>query len=160
MTFAAAAMGILVVILVAGAALEDADTGRVTIRRAQRITVVALFGFGAISALTGTWDRLVTAAFGVAVIAGIQAIPYFLQSQGEGRDWIGKADIRLGVPFGWTLGWFGLGVAVGGFAVSLAGGVVFSLATRRKRVPFVPFLALGLTGGVAWGVLRLAIDAA
>ncbi|MGI9611436.1 MAG: hypothetical protein ACR2QO_00890 [Acidimicrobiales bacterium] len=156
MTLAAAALSILVVILVAGAALEDADTGRVTIRRAQRITAVAFVGFGAISALSGTWDRLLTASLGVVVIAGIQAIPYVLQSQGEGRDWIGKADVRLGVPFGWTLGWFGVGVAVAGFAVSLAGGVLFSLAARRQRVPFVPFLALGLACGVAWGVLRLA----
>lgn len=156
MTVAAAAVSALVVILVAGAALEDADTGRVTIRRAQVITAVALIGFGAISALSGTWDRLLTAAFGVAVIAGIQAIPYMLQARGEGRDWIGKADVRLGVPFGWTLGWFGIGVAIGGFAASLAGGVLFSLAARRQSVPFVPFLALGLTGGVAWGVLRLA----
>ncbi len=160
MTAAAAALSVVLVLLLTGAALEDARTGRVTIRRARIITAVALFGFGAISALSGTWDRLVTAALGVAVIAGVQAIPYWLQSLGEGRDWIGRADVRLGVPFGWTLGWFSVGVAVGGFAVSLAGGVLFTLAARRQSVPFVPFLTVGLAGGVAVGLLGLATASA
>jgi len=168
MTVAAAAvMAAAVVVLFVVAAFEDAATGRVTIRRSQVTTAAAVVGFGLISAATGSWERLLSAALGATIVVAVQAIPYWLQStsdtsrdinppQDSRSDWIGKADLRLGLPFGWTLGWFGVEVAVGGFVVALAVGVLFSLATRRRSVPFVPFLAIGLAVGAVFGVLDLA----
>jgi prepilin signal peptidase PulO-like enzyme (type II secretory pathway) len=158
-TGASIAMGTIVAALFVVAAIEDAKSSRVRIRLSQLITLVAIVGFALISLVASSWDRLLSALLGVAIVGGVQAIPYWWQARGRSTggatDRIGKADVRLAVPFGWTLGWYGVGYAVVGFAVALGLGVLFSLATRRASVPFIPFLAVGLTLGVGLGVAAL-----
>lgn len=144
-------------------AVEDARTGRVSVRAAQRITAVAIGGFGIVGLVTAAWTSLIQAALGAAVITGIQLVPYLLQGRGSRstsgggdgrRAWIGRADVRLAVPFGWTLGWFGLGFAFAGFASALLAGLVASAVSRSDRIPFVPFLAVGLIIGLLWALAR------
>lgn len=159
LTGAVIAIGATVVALFAVAAIEDATTERVRIRLSQLITVVAVAGFSLVSVVASSWTRLLSALAGAAIVVGVQAIPYWRQARAgtksRATDRIGKADVRLGVPFGWTLGWFDVGYAVVGFALALALGVLYSLATRRTSVPFVPFLTAGLALGVGLGVAAL-----
>ncbi len=80
-------------------------------------------------------------------------VPVTPDRRAEGA-WIGRADVRLGVPFAWTLGWFGLGFAVVGFALALLLGLMVGAVTRRTRIPFVPFLTVGLITGLLWALAR------
>ena len=85
------------------------------------------------------------------MVFAIQLVPYRLQHRS--RDQIGRADLRLSIPFGWTLGFHGLGFVFVGFAVALLTGLLVSTLTRRRRIPFVPFLTVGLAVGVLWAVV-------
>ena len=156
MIAATSALGIIVAASFVVAGIEDARTTRVTIRRSKSITIVAVVGLLVISAVGGTWDRLLSAVLGAVLVSSVQIMPYWWQSRRRDDDWIGKADVRLGVPFGWTVGWFGLGLAVASFALALLLGLGYALATRRSSVPFVPFLAAGVVVGVGWGIMDVA----
>ncbi len=176
MTVAATAVSIVAVLSFVVVGLEDASTSRVTIRRAQAITAFTVLGLGSAAVAGGAWHRLVGAAVGAAVVTATLGFPYWLQTRrivpnhvetatdpgpnrvgrnSVGRNSVGRADLRLGVPFGWTLGWFDVGIAFVGFATALAAGVLYAAATRRSAIPFVPFLAIGLAVGVGWGLWDL-----
>ena len=163
MTVLAAGVSILIVASFVVLGAEDAATSRVTIRRSRATTALAAIGFGAASALGNEWDRLLGAAIGAAMVAAALAIPYVVQGVGSRADrsgsgperWIGRADVRLGVPFGWTLGWFDVRVAIVGFGLALSAGLLYAIGGRRATVPFVPFLTLGLAAGAGWGVWAL-----
>ncbi|MEM7337676.1 MAG: A24 family peptidase [Actinomycetota bacterium] len=137
-------------------ARDDLRTGQVVVRQAQITTLVAVVGLGLPAALTGRWGALISAAVGAVVITGVQAVPYLAQRRLR-RAMIGRADVRLAVPFGWTLGMFGLGWALLGFAVALVAGLLTAAITRREQMPFVPFLTAGLVVGlVAAGAYQLS----
>jgi prepilin signal peptidase PulO-like enzyme (type II secretory pathway) len=133
-------------------ARNDARTWQVAVRHAIAITGLAVVGLGAVGVAAGHWTHLVTAAVSALFITSVQIVPYLLQRR-RGTAAIGKADVRLAVPFGWTLGYFGLGFALVGFAVALVSGLGFAVVTRRQRVPFVPFLAIGLAAGLVWAAV-------
>jgi prepilin signal peptidase PulO-like enzyme (type II secretory pathway) len=144
----AAAVGVVFVAL----AVSDARTSQVPILGSQIATALAIAGLGLVSLVEREWPALVGAVAGAALIAGIQLLPYLVQRR-SGRAWIGAADVRLAVPFGWTLGWFDLSYAMIGFAVALVSGLIASVVLRRSRLPFVPCLALGLWLGLVLAVL-------
>ncbi|MDH3681932.1 MAG: hypothetical protein OEV40_18490 [Acidimicrobiia bacterium] len=157
MTGAVFAVAALVGSLFVIAGVEDARTQQVSIRIGRTTTVVAIVGLGAIGLIATEWTQLVQALVGALLVTGIQVVPYLLQSgrrSGQTGEWIGRADVRFGVPFGWTLGWFGVGFAVVGFAVALVAGLIASAVTGRRRIPFVPYLAVGLWAGLAWALAR------
>ena len=71
---------------------------------------------------------------------------------------MGYGDVRLSALIGLCLGWLGLRhVAVGLFLGFLIGAVVglaliaTGSSTRKTRIPFGPFLALGAVIAVLWG---------
>lgn len=134
--------------------VRDARTGRVPVRWSRGVTAVAVGGLAVAGVLGREWGALAGAAAGAALVTGIQLVPYGLQAR-SGKAAIGRADVRLGVPFGASLGWFGLGFTVVGFALALVAGLAASAILRRRRLPFVPFLAGGHAVALAWALLRL-----
>lgn len=130
-------------------AVHDARTQQVVVSHARIVTAIAVTGLGAVGVVTATWTSLVTAALGAALVTAIQLVPYLAQ-RGRGDDMIGRADVRLAVPFGWTLGYQGFGYVLVGFASTLVAGLLYAILLRRRRVPFVPFLTLGLVVGLVW----------
>ena len=132
-------------------AVRDARTSMVVVVHARIVTALALIGLGSIGVLDRNWVGLVGAVLGALLVTLIQLVPYKLQ-QRKGRPMIGRADVRLGIPFGWTLGYFGLSFVFMGFALALLSGLGFCFVSRRERIPFIPFLAFGLVGGLLWAL--------
>lgn len=130
-------------------AADDAKTSTVVVRHARWVTAVALIGLVLSAVLDQNWIALMTASVSSVMVTGIQLVPYVLQAR-RGGERIGRADVRLSIPFGWTLGYFGLGFAFIGFAMALLAGLCFAVVTRRRRIPFLPFMALGLIVGLLW----------
>ena len=151
--WAAAGIGVVVAAGLTRLAVGDVRTGRVPVRWSQALTAVAVGGLGLVGVADRAWGPLAQAVLGAALVTGIQLVPYGLQAR-SGRAAIGRADVRLGVPFGATLGWFGIGFTVVGFALALVGGLVTAAVTRRRRLPFVPFLAGGHAVALLWALLR------
>ncbi len=149
----------VVVVLFARLAIEDARRLEVPVAEARAVTLVAVAGLVAAAVADGAGTRLLVGGIGAVTVTALQSLPVVVErwtTGGTGR-WIGRADVRLAVPFGWTLGWFGLGFVVVGYAGALVGGLVTVGVTGRQRVPFVPFLAAGLTGGVGWALARQVV---
>jgi leader peptidase (prepilin peptidase)/N-methyltransferase len=103
--------------------------------------------------LTGDWGRV-----GVAVIC---AAALFLLGTGLSfKGWLGMGDVKLLVPIGLTLGWFGWEVlAIGlGLAFFIAGGYVLvrmgmQKITATSTIALGPFLLIGFWAAViqpAW----------
>jgi leader peptidase (prepilin peptidase) / N-methyltransferase len=76
---------------------------------------------------------------------------------------MGFGDVRLAAVLGLALGWLGLGYAVlGFFAANVVGAVVgvglmvAGKASRRSKVPYGPFLAIGCELAVFFGSALLA----
>lgn len=172
----------LVAILFARMAIQDARTWTVRVAEANATTAIAVVGLSVAAVIDQEWGALLQAVAMAATVTGIQGVPYLLQQRtrairpevsplepsapestpaSEGptevpaERRIGLADVRLAIPFGWTLGWFGISFAFVGFAVAVLGGLAALLLTRRRALPFVPFLAVGL--GVGLG-LALAVE--
>ncbi len=152
--WAGAAIGVITAAGLSGLAVRDARTGRVPVRWSRALTAVAVGGLAVIGMAGRDWGALTGALAGAVLVTGIQLVPYGLQAR-TGRAAIGRADVRLGVPFGASLGWFGVGFTVVGFALALPGGLVASAAVRRRRLPFVPFLAGGHAVALVWALSRL-----
>ena len=144
----AVAVGVGMVMLAVG----DARTAKVPVRPARALSALAVVGLGVVGLVDQAWLPLAQAAAGAALVTAIQLVPYLGQSRSD-KSWIGRADVRLGIPFGWTLGWFGIGFTVVGFLTALLSGLVVSVATRRRRIPFIPFLSLGFWVGLIWAAL-------
>ena len=134
-------------------ALDDGRRGKVPVRPAQYLSALTVIGLGLVGVASSSWGRLTEAALGAALVTVIQLVPYRLQARSD-RGWIGRADVRLGIPFGWTLGWFGLGFTVVGFLAALASGLMAALASRRPTIPFVPFLSFGFWLALLWAGVR------
>jgi len=132
-------------------ATQDARTGRVKVLHAKLVTGYCLAATLTAAILNRSGTRLVTAALGAAMVTLIQLVPYLIQHR-QGRPLIGKADVRLAVPYGWTLGWLGIGYVYVGFAVTLISALMWAGLMRSQRVRFVPFMSLGLWAACAWSI--------
>lgn len=152
--WAGAAVGVVTAVGLIVLGVGDARTERVPVRWSRALTAVAVAGLAVAGVAGREWGALAEAAAGAALVTGIQLVPYGVQAR-SGKAAIGRADVRLGVPFGASLGWFGLGFTVVGFALALVGGLVATAALRRRRLPFVPFLAGGHAAALAWALARL-----
>ncbi|MDT0442981.1 A24 family peptidase [Streptomyces johnsoniae] len=116
--------------------------------------VAAGLGLAALSdAAGGSWGRALLAG---AVLSGVYFVLFLINPRG-----MGFGDVKLAMPVGIALGWYGwavvfLGTFVGfllvaGYGLSL---VIARRAGRASTVPFGPFMALGalvalLLGGLA-----------
>ncbi len=129
----------------------DWRTSRVVVNHAIGVTIVAIVGFGALAIADTDWGNLAGSVVGAVLVTSIQLVPYAIQ-RGRGEALIGTADIRLGVPFGWTLGYFGVSFAFIGFAIALVCGLTFAVASGRQQIPFIPFLTIGLVAGLGWAM--------
>lgn len=101
--------------------------------------------FVAAAAVSGEWDRLGRAAIGGAIGFAVLFVIAFISPRG-----MGFGDVRLAGMLGVAEGWLGLGyVAVGLFLGFLAAAVVgvaliaTKVKSRKDKIPFGPFLALG-----------------
>ncbi|MEM8926075.1 MAG: hypothetical protein AAGD35_21425 [Actinomycetota bacterium] len=133
-------------------AVGDARSRLVPVLGAQAVTVVAAVGVGVVAVIERRWWALAAAAAGAAFVFAVQAVPLVLGRR-FGERWMGRADVRLALPFGWTLGFLGLGFVVIGFATANLAGLAMAGITRRRRIPFVPFLAVGLVVAALWAGL-------
>lgn len=146
----AAAIGVGFTLL----AVIDYRTLQVPVRHARRVAYGAIAGLTALSAMTGDWDRLIQACVGSTLVACLQALPYLWQ-QRRPDLLIGRADLRLAFPFGFTLGWFGLGFVVVGFTAALLTGLAYAAGTRKVLIPFVPAMSIGYWFALTWAVVVL-----
>ena len=106
--------GDLAVAVVVGAvigwlALTDARTMRVPVRTIQMLTIASIAGLTPLSDVAGSPSPSTGAAAGAVVVTLIQTLPRIV-SRLRGSDLLGFAEVRLAVPFGWTLGCFGFAV--------------------------------------------------
>ena len=67
----------------------------------------------------------------------------------RGSDLLGFAEVRLAVPFGWTLGSFGVGFAAVRQSVALVVGLG---AAQLSRVAFVLVLCAGYWLALTWAI--------
>ena len=119
------------------------------------ITVVGL-GIASLGTTEPPW-------IAVAVGAVVWAVPLgfiYLVSSGRG---MGLGDVKMAVPLGATVGWFGVPTAVIGlmaaFVLGAVVGIAVLLAQPRgkgssvpgKRIAFGPFLLVGAAVAIAWG---------
>ena len=83
-----------------------------------------------------TIDPLVTAAAGAALFSGVLLVAHLLSPRS-----MGFGDVRLAAVSGGMLGWYGLGVVVGGLLLGHLLGVVIGLAigVSQRRVRGVKF---------------------
>lgn len=99
------------------------------------------------------WDALRDAAVGGVLAWGVLFVIHLVSPQG-----MGFGDVRLAGLIGVHLGWLGLGhVLLGLFLAFLSaaaaglGLVAAGRRTRKDKVPFGPFLALGAVAAVLAG---------
>ncbi|WP_461297260.1 prepilin peptidase [Streptomyces harbinensis] len=104
-------------------------------------------------AAAGSWPR---ALLGGLVLGAVYFVLFLVNPRG-----MGFGDVKLAVPLGTALGWYGWDVVFfgtfTGFLLAAGYGLTLVLArraTRRTAVPFGPFMALGalvalLLGGLA-----------
>jgi leader peptidase (prepilin peptidase)/N-methyltransferase len=112
---------------------------------------IALLGIAAL--VDDHPHALLRALLGMAALAAFYWGTYLVYPAGMGRG-----DAKLAGVVGLYLGWLGWGqVAVGAFAAFLVGGVVsvalvlFKDGGRKTKVPFGPFMLLGLLIGIFFG---------
>jgi len=140
-------VAVAVVVAFGYLALSDVRTMKVPIRRSIQTTTLALGGLGVVGVTDQNWSALGSAVVGAVGITVIQLVPVIVQRR-RGTPMIGRADVRLGIPFGFTLGYFGLVALFWGFLLANLAGLGWSLATGRNRIPFVAFMAAGMGAGL------------
>ncbi|MHB8296271.1 MAG: prepilin peptidase, partial [Acidimicrobiales bacterium] len=122
----------------------------------RKIVYVALGLAGPLLALqavtSGQFYRLVDAAIGGALSFGFMALVHLVQPRG-----MGFGDVRLAGLDGVLLGWLGLPVAAIGLFLGFVSAATFGLVllalghSRKTKLPFAPFLALGAVSGTIAG---------
>ncbi|ARQ68855.1 hypothetical protein CAG99_08265 [Streptomyces marincola] len=90
-----------------------------------------------------------------AVLSGVYFLLFLINPRG-----MGFGDVKLAMPVGVALGWYGWGIVffgtfvgfllVAGYGLSL---VIARRADRKSTVPFGPFMALGALVGIVLGGL-------
>lgn len=121
----------------------------------DRIVIPAVMTVYIVSGMLGwqTWSNM---ALGGAVAGGFFLAQYLIS---KGR-WIGSGDILVGLCMGVILGWPMTLIAL--FVSYVAGALVslFLLATKKKtrkdRLPFAAYLALGTFVVMFWGTELLS----
>jgi leader peptidase (prepilin peptidase)/N-methyltransferase len=98
------------------------------------------------AAADGDWSRLVRALIGMVVLYVFYFLLAFAYPAG-----MGFGDVKLAGVLGLYLGWLGWGpFVVGAFAAFLVGALVgigvmlFAGGGRKTRVPFGPFMLVGV----------------
>jgi leader peptidase (prepilin peptidase)/N-methyltransferase len=111
---------------------------------------VGLVLLGVAAAYTNDPGALERAALGMVILFGVYALLWLVYPAG-----MGLGDVKLAGVIGLYLGYLGWGqLVVGGFAAFLLGAVVsiglvvFRDAGRKSRVPFGPFMLLGVLVGI------------
>jgi leader peptidase (prepilin peptidase)/N-methyltransferase len=106
---------------------------------------LVLLGLAVAAVMDRTIDPLVTAAAGAALFSGVLLVAHLLSPRS-----MGFGDVRLAAVLGGMLGWYGLGVVVGGLLLGHLLGVFIGLAigvsqrrVRGVRFPFGPPLITG-----------------
>lgn len=101
----------------------------------------------------GDWAAMLRAALGGAALWALYFLLMVVKPGG-----MGFGDVKLAGVLGAGLAWLGWGaLVVGGFAAFLLGGafgvafIVLGRAGRKSRVPFGPWMVLGVAVGVAVG---------
>jgi leader peptidase (prepilin peptidase)/N-methyltransferase len=114
-------------------------------------TVLALLTVAA--AVDGRWGSLLRAGAGAGLAFVSLFLIWFVYPKG-----MGFGDVRLAGLIGLGIGWLGLRqVAVGlflGFLIGAVVGIGLVVAagkSRKTRIPFGPFMALGALIAVLWG---------
>lgn len=112
---------------------------------------LALLGIAA--GIHGDTTDYLRAVAGMVVLFAFYALTWFVYPAG-----MGLGDVKLAGVLGLYLGWLGWGpLVVGAFAAFLVGGivsvglVVFRDAGRKTRVPFGPFMLIGVLIGIYAG---------
>ncbi|MDQ3575168.1 MAG: prepilin peptidase [Actinomycetota bacterium] len=149
------ALPAFLVVLAALVAISAVDLERFIVP--NRILYPALFVAApllvAAAVIDGDWSSLLDAALGGALAWVLLFAIHMASPQG-----MGFGDVRLAGLIGMLLGWLSIGhVLVGLFlgfltaAVMGVGLVVVHVRSRKDKVPFGPFLALGAVLSVLFG---------
>ncbi|WP_110946149.1 prepilin peptidase [Streptomyces avicenniae] len=112
-------------------------------------------GLGAAALAPGAGGDWTRALLGGAVLGGVYFVLFLVNPRG-----MGFGDVKLAVPIGVALGWYGwstvlLGTFTGFLLAACYGLTLVALgrAGRRTAVPFGPFMALGALAGLLLGGL-------
>ncbi len=109
--------------------------------------------FALMPAVAGGTGRLGAAlvggvACGLALL-GVRAFGYLMARQ----PGMGYGDVKLGAVVGLLLGWSGLwALYLGAVLAGVVGvvGITVGRIARRERIPFAPFIALGVVVHLFW----------
>jgi len=100
----------------------------------------------------GSWTR---ALLGGVVLGGAYLVLFLINPRG-----MGLGDVKLAVPLGVVLGWYGWGTLLTGAFAGFLFGAVYGMslvavrrAGRKEAMPFGPFMAAGAFAGVLLGGL-------
>ncbi|AKG45021.1 peptidase A24A prepilin type IV [Streptomyces xiamenensis] len=104
---------------------------------------------------TGSWPR---ALLGGLVLGAVYFVLFLINPRG-----MGFGDVKLAVPLGVAMGWYGWDViffgTFTGFLCAAGYGLILIVArraTRKTAVPFGPFMALGALVALLLGALAAA----
>ncbi|MFE1297401.1 prepilin peptidase [Streptomyces sp. NPDC058731] len=104
---------------------------------------------------TGSWPR---ALVGGLTLGGVYAVLFLINPNG-----MGLGDVKLAVPLGVALGWYGWDVlflgAFAGFVLGAVYGIGLVLlrrANRKSAIPFGPFMIAGAMAGLLLGAAAAA----
>ncbi len=124
---------------------------RLTLPLAAAVPVL-LGGVALLPGHAGSWK---TALLGGLVLGGAYLVLFLINPNG-----LGFGDVKLALPLGVALGWYGWDVLfVGGFAGFLLGAayglglIVLRRAGRKTAIPFGPFMIAGAAAGLLLGAL-------
>lgn len=122
----------------------------------RRISYAGLLVVGALMASAGTseeWVQLIVGAVLMTAITGVLLV--------ASRGSLGIGDLHFSPILGLAIGWFAPSLVVLAWivaSITAAGLVIVLLATgrisRRTRIPYGPFLALGTMAAICVGAVR------
>ncbi|MGK5499299.1 prepilin peptidase [Streptomyces sp. URMC 125] len=115
----------------------------------------ALLGIAALlPGAAGSWTR---ALLGGPALGGLYCLLFLANPRG-----LGLGDVKLAVPLGVALGWYGWGALLTGAFAGFALGAVYGMslvaagrAGRKDALPFGPFMAAGALVGLLLGGLTV-----
>lgn len=131
-------------------AMIDLDVQRLPDKLTLPSYAVGLALLGVAAAASSDGHAFERAALGMAILFGLYALLWLIYPSG-----MGLGDVKLAGVLGLYLAYLGWGqLVVGGFSAFLLGAVVsvglvlFRDAGRKSRVPFGPFMLLGVLVGI------------